>query len=476
MKNMKKSLFLWLVAVAAHTYLFYNQVQGYNTTVFSLFLMIVVGMSQRQLLTKPSWWLAGGAQVLAAIAVSWHATGWLQAVYVSSLFVFMGFTHSPQSSLYVAWVNGFCSAMLIGFVSQFSHFKQLLAEWLRPYSGRFLRLKTSLYVMPFSITFGFYLLYSWANPDFWLDFSFFEFDLDFLFISFVLFGLMWLCPLFFPWPDNSIGTTDAKWSNSLVRLRKGKGGVAILGLKHENQQGVVLFWMLNLLITAFLGFNILQLLIPSLQSQPKGYSEQVHEGFNALLISILSAIALIMYYFRGNQNFYQNNTRLLRLVLVWILLNGFLGVFTFFKNTLYVEVFGLTFKRIWVYIALLLTLGGLVLTFFKLKGLKSNMFLLRQNLWLVYLVLVSYGLVDWNRVITWYNFNHAQQLDMKYIQDLGATRLPFLQELIRANDPRVRLYKKDILEEISTWQMVYRQGRDWQSRNWDEEWLKKTLK
>lgn len=475
---MKKTLVLWLTTVAAHTYLFYDQVQGYNVTVFSLFLMIAVGMSQRQLLIKASWWLAGGIQILTAIAVSWHATGWLQAMYVSSLFIFIGFIHSPRSSLYVAWANGFFSAAFIGFASQFSHFKQLLAEWFQPYSGHFLRLKTSLYVLPFSITAGFYLLYSWANPDFWLDFSFFEVDFNFLFIGFVLFGLMWLCPLFFPWPDNSIVTTDAKWDNSLLRLRHSNRGVgvSILGLKHENQQGIILFWMLNFLISAFLGFNVLQLFIPSLQSQSKGYSEQVHEGFNALLVSILSAIVLIMYYFRGNQNFYQNNTRLLRLVFVWILLNAFLGIFTFYKNTLYVEVFGLTFKRIWVYIALLLTLGGLILTFVKLKSLKSNMFLLRKNLWVMYIILVCYGLVDWDRVITWYNFNYAKQLDIEYIQGLGATRLTYLQDLIRANDPRVILYKNDILQEINIWQMAHKRGRDWQSRNWDEEWLKKTLK
>ncbi len=97
---MKKNLLLWLGAVAAHTYLFYDQVQGYNAPVFSLLLIVLVGASQGRLLSMPSWWMGALMQFIAAIAVAWHVSAWLQVCYVLILFVFLGLTYAPKSSLF----------------------------------------------------------------------------------------------------------------------------------------------------------------------------------------------------------------------------------------------------------------------------------------------------------------------------------------------------------------------------------------
>ncbi len=337
------------------------------------------------------------------------------------------------------------------------------------------RFKPSFFLMPFSVTTAFYFLYSWANPDFWVDFSLIATHINFLFIGAVIVGTVWLCPFFFPWGIESAVNLDAERSDSLVRVRSVKKWITVLDLRYENRQGVLLFGMLNVLICCFILFNVFQLFFPDLQQSPKGFSEQVHEGFNALIISILSAIGLIIYYFRGNQNFYSKRQHLIQLAVLWIALNALLAAFTFYKNTLYVEVFGLTYKRIWVYIALMLTVGGLVLTYIKLKNLKSNWYLLRRTSWLVYIVVVCYGLVDWDRLITWYNIQKAEHLDVQYITGLGPTTLPYLQELIQQNDPRIFGYESKIAQQMKDYKQNNRYEEDWQSRTLDEDWLRKKM-
>ncbi|MEZ4901487.1 MAG: DUF4153 domain-containing protein [Spirosomataceae bacterium] len=451
---MKKQLILWCVAVAGHTYLFYEQVQGYNTTIFALLILTLGAISRKEHRLSPIWWLAAGIHLMVALSISWHGGGMTQLLYASSLFVLMGMTYSPKSSLYIAWMNGLFAAICVSLAAYFTHFKDFFKSFFIPIFKPVVDKRPSLFLMPFSITLGFYFLYSWANPDFWIDFSFLPESINFLFIGFVVFGFVWICPFFFPWGNQELVDSDTKASNSLKRVRYSKKNTPILALKYENQQGVVLFVLLNLLISIFLGFNLLQLFIPTLQAQSKGYSVQVHEGFNALLVSILSAIGLIMYYFRANQNFYQPNQRLLQLAIIWILLNALLVFFTFYKNALYVVSFGLTFKRIWVYISLGLTVGGLLLTFIKLTLRKSNRYLLRQNIWMIYIVMACYGLIDWSRLITWYNLNYAHQLDIAYIQKLGSSKLPYLQTLIQLNDKRIAPFKDTIAHQISYWKKL----------------------
>ena len=68
---MNKNNLLWLTAVAVHTYLFYNQAQGYNAPVFSLVLIVLVGAGHRALLSIRYWWMGATMQLIASIAVAW---------------------------------------------------------------------------------------------------------------------------------------------------------------------------------------------------------------------------------------------------------------------------------------------------------------------------------------------------------------------------------------------------------------------
>lgn len=471
---MKNPIIHWWIAVAFFSYLYYNQEQGYNTVVFTVILTALVAQTHPTLKTQTNWWKSAALQLLAAVGVAWHGLGWGSFLYVISFFVFVGFTMAPQSTVFGAWLNGILSSMVVELVGSFASIKAEIKELFAPLRQHYGRIKPSIYLMPLLITIGFYGLYCWANPAFWVDFSWAAFEIDFWLVGFVLMGLIGLCPLFF-FGSGKLPFTESVYQEKVIRTKSSNHRAGIIALKYENRQGVILFFMLNLLIVIFLLFNVAQLLLPSLQ-QVKGFSQQVHEGFNALLVSIVSAMALIVYYFRANQNFYAQNRRLLQLAFVWIVLNAALGLFTCYKNSLYVVAFGLTFKRIGVYFALVMTFCGLVLTFIKIKWTKSTAYLVRQTMWAVYLTITFYCLFDWSRIITWYNLTYAQELDMDYIQTLGPTRLPLLQAKVLENDIRLAHYKYQIQSEIQTRKQVRWVFADWQSRNWDDEWLRKTLK
>ncbi|TDE16768.1 DUF4153 domain-containing protein [Dyadobacter psychrotolerans] len=465
-----RTCILWFFLVILHTWLFFEYDLGLNGFIFS---SVTIGLITwfHKLHKEKNWLLGAGAHLVIAFAVFWHGSDEATAMYHFSFFLLAGFVFSIPSGLPVTFLNGLIASLGGGFIAKLANFIK------EDYSNSVFLPKSAfkkayLYVAPITVTLLFYLFYSAANPDFWLNIALPDFELNLGWLLYTFVGFVLLCPLFFPWGLTTFTAWETSLPNELKRIRSKPLNSDKLGLKNENKQGVIMFAMLNTLILLFLSFNILQIFIPSLSTANRNHSEQVHQGFETLVMSIIIAILLIMFYFRGNQNFYDKRTRLVQLATVWIFLNGLLALFTCYKNILYVEDFGLTYKRIWVFIGMLLTGIGLVLTLKKIKYLKTNLYLIRQNSWVLYFVLTSYVVVDWDRLITWYNPNFAQELDMNYIISLGRSKTPYLNELVKKNDPRVEAYKDKI--QTMTLSVNYGAG-SWRSATIDRWWLVEEL-
>ncbi len=467
----KLTYLLWLTLVVVHTWLFFNHDSGLNALVFSL-IMVPLTTWCHHLQKEKIWWLGAGGHLLSAGGVYLHGSWPAYPLYNLTSFLLAGLVFSVRSGLLAGFVNGIMASAFVGFINAVPVFLSDLTVFFS--SGSlfkiFTKRKAYLYVAPASVTVVFYLLYSLANPDFFPTLKFPDFNFDFPLIFYVLFSGIMLSPLVFPW---GLFKTETGRLDTVVRTRDSKGSEGMLGLRRENHQAVVMFSMLNMLIVAFLVFNILQIFFPSLNHAQGSHSDQVHQGFGTLIMSIVAAIGLIMFYFRANQNFYSGKTRLVQLAVIWIILNGMLALFTCYKNMLYVDACGLTYKRIWVFISILLTGAGLSLTIVKIKNLKTNRYLINQNAWLLYFVITSYTLVDWDRLITWYNTNYAQELDMEYIMALGVTKLPYLKTLSDQHDSRLVPYTKHIDEQINY--MIPR-AKGWQSETYDAVWLRSKLK
>jgi Leucine-rich repeat (LRR) protein len=152
-----------------------------------------------------------------------------------------------------------------------------------------------------------------------------------------------------------------------------------------------------------------------------------------LITSIILAITIILYYFRGRLNYKEGANHLKSLAILWIIQNAFMIFSTAYRTNMYVEEFGLSYKKIGVFVYLLLTFIGLITTFYKLRKSKSNWYLVRTNSWIWYALLILSPLLNWDVIITNFNlsksFHEKKALEKYYLADLSFKNLPQLIQL-----------------------------------------------
>ncbi len=159
---------------------------------------------------------------------------------------------------------------------------------------------------------------------------------------------------------------------------------------------------------------------------------------------------------------------------------------TALKNGMYIDEYGLTYKRIGVFIYLLLTSIGLITTYIKIAQHKTASFLIRINSWLFYFVLVVSCFVNWDLVITNYNIRHSGNRTKTYLLYLSETNLPQLFKIEK--EERATLLSASI-DSISEGQRVAQiklstklfdffltdEQVDWRSWNYDRMRVKNEL-
>jgi hypothetical protein len=104
---------------------------------------------------------------------------------------------------------------------------------------------------------------------------------------------------------------------------------------------------------------------------PNQLSEETHERVNAVIMSIIMAILVIMFYFKSDFNFDPKAGLMKILAKIWIFLNAVLVLSAAVKNYEYIISYGFTYKRLGVFAFLLLSLVGLALTFLKIQKKKK---------------------------------------------------------------------------------------------------------
>lgn len=438
-----KNIFLFF-SIIAYTCLFYNQSSGINYLIFNLLLVGFSGVINIAIIKNFHWQLASSGAIISASMIVLHNSELAVFANISSLILVSGIAYNPQTSLYVSAVHGLVS-LIAPFFSNLIQYITDISNPKIPKSKGIFSLKTaSIYVIPLTITLVFYALYASANPVFGNLIQIPEINISLNLVAFTFIGWIALSGFFYPTGDENLVAWDNSKTNILSRIKhKIKRTFEMTALKLEHKKGVIMLAMLNILL---LIFNIFDLsFILSGKKLPDGldYSQYVHNGVNTLIFSILLAIGIILYYFRANQNFYKNNQWLLRLTYLWILQNGLLLLGIIHKNQIYINEYGLTYKRIGVYVYLLLTFAGLLTTFWKVRHLKSVWFLLRKNTLIAYSVLIISCLVNWDRLIAQNQINVAKNIDVMYLTNLSDTVLPELQSLLTNKKVNLNVQIKD---------------------------------
>jgi len=267
------------------------------------------------------------------------------------------------------------------------------------------------------ITTVFILLYRKANP----VFNSFVARVDFSFINgqwlfFALICYYFLHNISSPTRIEPLTENELQTPNHIVQEKLPVKSEKVVADK--NQLAVILISVLNVLIVLLLVTDIVFLN----QKTTANFNElsiQLHQGVNSLIASIVFAIAIILYFFKGNLNFYKHNKALKKLTYSWIFLNIILAGLTFYKNYEYVYSAGLTYKRIGVFFYIVLVFSGLFFTYFKVRNSQNNWYLFRKNSLVAFVLLLGFSLVNWNIVITKYNINTIINPDYEYLISLA---------------------------------------------------------
>ncbi|WP_223033778.1 DUF4153 domain-containing protein [Hanstruepera marina] len=448
-----KNIILLFGAILFST-LFYKQDIGLNMSLFSIVTIIILSIFNTKTFKSKSTIALTTTYLITAIAIFFYNSSLSIIANCFAFFTLVGHVSQRNSSIYINWLNG-----LFTFVAGF-----FLRALLKSESNKESKNKTQIdYIhlikiigIPLAVIIVFILLYKNGNPVFndmisKIDFSFI--NLQWLLLT--VLGYFLFYNISKPIQVNPATELDLNTSNTLEKNNK----FSINTLKKENQLGLILITLLNILIIVFLITDITYL-TTSNDIIAANLSNQVHNGINALIVSIVIAIIIILYFFRGNLNFYKQNNKLKIATYCWIILNTILVVNIVIKDSQYIYYYGFTYKRIGVLVYLLLALIGLFTTALKVFKIKNLWFLFRVNSLTAYALLIISCSVNWDNLITNYNLYHAKSNDFEYLISLSNNNTFLLKaysqknQLSTKNQFLVDKKHNDFVEKLNsnTWQ------------------------
>ncbi len=192
---------------------------------------------------------------------------------------------------------------------------------------------------------------------------------------------------------------------------------SFLDIDFERRSGEITLFLLNALLLVFIAtYNYEQFFEVVKKSN---LSSDTHERVTAVILSIIMAVGVILFYFKGGFNFDEKAKNLKKLAKIWILLNGILILSAIIKNSEYVSFFGLTYKRLGVYVFLILAIIGLVISFIKITKQKTNAFLFNQMIWYFYGTILLCSFVNWGNLITNYNISVNKGVEQRFLRSLN---------------------------------------------------------
>lgn len=408
--------------------LFHKQGIGLNLSIFSILTVVILLLYNKAAFKQRSTLAYTLLYLITAISIFIYNNTLSIVANTIAFVTLVGQVSEQNSSIYVNWLNG-----LYSFIAGFFHRNFSINEKEQRIEPKkevdYLHL-TKIIGIPLVVLIIFIGLYKNGNPVFnnLID----SIDLtviNFQWILVALCGYYLFSNISNPVIVGPATSKDIETGNTLPH----KDSFENENLKKEHQLGLILISALNILIAIFLITDIVHIFNTN-DISASIFSNQVHSGINALIASIVIAIVIILYFFRGDLNFYKKNKSLKLVAYTWIALNSILVVNIIIKDVQYIYYFGLTYKRIGVLVYLLLTVIGLTTTFIKVKNLKNFWYLFRINTVTAFTILVVSCTINWDSYITIYNLNYAKSMDFKYLVELSNNNTFILKNYLDEND------------------------------------------
>ena len=361
---MKPNDIFILIATIAYSYLFYDQNPGINFLLFSLLIVTLLLLNDKSVITKPSWVAAAIGSLLSAFFVFWWGTELQVLANLCSISILAGLSFNAESSIIVASFN--TGTSIITSIPRF--ITQSIKSNIGESNSDAIGSKLLILIVPLMVSMVFVIVYRESNPIFkhFTD----QINLDFISFNWCIFTLMaffLMYGVFKYFPIPQINIADKKAGDNLPNITLEQHLLSDFGLSVSNEvlTGVILLVMLNIVLLCVNGLDVFYLWIAGQLPAGITLAAYVHDGANTLIFSIIMAIGIILFVFRGYLNFYENNRWLKTLAYAWIVQNALLVITTANRNYWLIESNGLTRRRIGVYVYLLLCLVGLTTTIIK---------------------------------------------------------------------------------------------------------------
>jgi hypothetical protein len=400
------------------------------------------------------WLIAANIITLAAVII--HNTILSKIAFCSTLLLVIIFAQYLHRSVWYASASVLSNYLMM--IPSFINNIQLMKK-----SGLKLKGSGKLFrflVIPLILTFVFFLMYNFANVVFQnlmndvglaLQRFFGRFFTWFSWqrFGFLLFGLFITGGLLLKSEINNFSAFDIsryndlsrkktdlkKWKQThwfeLLSLLMGRFANGIMALRNENITGIISLTLLNVLLLVINCIDIKYVWFGFEYHNDINLSQYVHEGAGLLIFSILVAMILLLFFFRGNLNFYKKNKWLRYGAYAWLFQNAILVISVLFRDYYYIASMGLAYKRIGVLVFLLLVLFGLITVFIKIQQRKTSYYLFRVNAWFAIVILVIASCIHWDETIAEYNLSRKKvQLDVGFLLSLSDRTLPVLEKNI----------------------------------------------
>lgn len=423
---MKKSTLIF-IATVLFIALFYGESIGVNLGILGVLYSVLLFFSMAKDFQNRTSLVLFVLSLLSSFAFAWYGdfVSFLAQFLSISLLAVKSRNQEMKSilALPIFFING------LTFLWRFFHFN----EWLPKRNTKGLSQKfISVVFIPIIFISIFFFIYSMGSTHFLNVFTEFKIDLNFWqFLFLACLGFFLAFNLFnFKIYDFLFGF-NAQLNNEFInRNQIPKSTFSFLDLDSERKSGVVSLLALNVLLFIFiLTFNYEQFV--EVANSPSELSAGIHQRVNAVIMSIVMAVVVIMFYFKGNFNFDEKSKSLKLLAKIWIVLNGILVLSAFAKNSEYVLSLGLTYKRLGVFAFLILSIIGLFITYFKIQQQKTNHYLFNQMIWYFYGSILVCSFVNWGGIATSYNLK-AGFSNYKYL-----STFKYNDRLLMENFPEV---------------------------------------
>ncbi len=413
--KMKKHQII-LACTVLFAVLFYNQSPGVNLSIFGVLLTLFVSYFFQEKFVDRSHLVLVVTSILSCFAFAWYGdAASFFALAMSILFLQLKTQDGELKIIQIfpiVFLNAFTS------VGRIFIFSQWLPE--RKIHNDFAKKLVAFVVIPVIFLGLFFIVYSFGSNHFSSLFTDYTLDINiFQLILITILGFYISFSFWNYWVPDACYEFNPKLDNEFSNISeiKNQSTFSFLDLDFERKSGAITLFLLNIMLLVFIGTYNYEQFFEVVEKT--NLSADTHERVNAVIFSILMAVGVILFYFKGGFNFDEKATSLKRFAKIWIALNIILIISAMVKNTEYVSFFGLTYKRLGVYAFLILAIIGLVYSFLKITRQKTNAYLVNQMVWYFYGTVLVCSYVNWGSLITNYNIYVNKGVEPVFLSGLN---------------------------------------------------------